>query len=142
MTIKKYYNLVNGGKTVTIIGDPDSVANFFPAATEQPPSVPVQATIAFKGGTFRKYPGGPIHNRSAGSRFVVLEKPSSGNTLPGRPFTCEVRTVSGTGKPITRSYQLTLVGSFSVLKNAARAGATLDFTLRSPNGKPVLIDAD
>lgn len=142
MAIKTDYTLTIDGKTVRLIGDATVIENFFPAAVVSAVSAPVQNVITFRGGSYRKYPGGPSRSRSGGTRLVVTEAPSKGNTLPGRPFTCEVPGISESGKPITIARQLTLVGSYSVLKNAARAGATVGFTLRSPNGKPSLIDAN
>jgi hypothetical protein len=135
MAKKLRHKITHDGKTVYIFGETDDITDFFPTATVVAEEDAVVKTVTFKGGTRRRFPGGPTHSSGGGTRKVVVGKPATQNTLPGYPIKCEVSTGIGPLK-VTRVKQFTLQGPFRVAHQVAKATALQDFILRSPNGKP------
>lgn len=123
------------GRTIELFGDTDKIKEFFPTAEVVDTDDVIIKTVTFRGGTRRRYPGGPTWSSQGGTRTVVVGGPAKNGTLPGNPIKCEVTTGLGPLKT-TKVTQFTLKGSFTAAWAIARATATKSFVLRSPNGKP------
>lgn len=135
MAAKTRHKITHDGKDIFVFGKTADVEDFFPSAeavTEEDAEV---RTVVFRGGTRRRFPGGPTYSSGGGTRKVITGKPAKQSTLPGNPIKCEVTTGIGPLQ-ITRVKQFTLQGSFTTLHEAAKATALQEFILRSPNGKP------
>lgn len=94
----------------------------------------------------RRYPGGPAISVPAGTRTVVVGPDIRKGTWPGRPITLERPKAGGSFDPANadvdmKVLQLTLEGSFPTFYTFAQGAASIDFVLRTNNGRPILIGA-
>jgi hypothetical protein len=129
------HTVTAAGRTIELFGDTNKIKEFFPTAEVVDTDDVVIKTVTFRGGTRRRFPGGPTYSSGGGTRTVVVGGPTKNGVLPGSPIKCEVTTGLGPQKE-TRVVQFTLKGSFTAAWAVARATATKAFVLRSPYGKP------
>jgi hypothetical protein len=92
----------------------------------------------------RRYPGGPSISVPSGTRTVVVGPDIKKGTWPGRPVTLERPKAGGSFDPADadvpmKVLQLTLEGSFSAFYTTCQSLATIDFVLRTNNGRPIFI---
>jgi hypothetical protein len=138
MAKKVRHKITHDGKTAYIFGATDDVTDFFPTATVVTEEDSTVKTVTFRGGTRRRFPGGPTYSSGGGTRKVVVARPAKQTTLPGNPIKCEVTT--GVGPlTVTRVKQFTLQGPFRIAHEVAKATAIQGFVLRSSGGKPYMI---
>jgi hypothetical protein len=138
MAKKIRHKITHDGKDAFIFGKTADVLSFFPSAAIVASSAAVVTPVTFRGGTRRRFPGGPTYSASGGTRQVVVGRPATQSTLPGNPIKCEV-SIQTDSKVVVIVKQFTLQGPFRVAHQVAKATATQDFVLRSPNGKPYAI---
>ena len=125
---------------ITIWGDPAKVKEFFPDLTPTSKTDPVPRTISVPARNRRQYPGDGSPIRQGGHQRKVLSGGyASTRATPGRPFTCEWTTGTGSTKK-THVYTFTLQGPFRAVRimameEAATGGGKPKWVLRSPNGK-------
>jgi hypothetical protein len=135
MAKKIRHKITHDGEDAFIFGATADVQSFFPTATAVTSAAATVATIPFRGGTRRRFPGGPTYSSGGGTRKVVVGEPAKQSTLPGSPIKCEV-SIQTDSKEVVVVKQFTLQGPFRIAHQVAKATATQDFVLRSPNGKP------
>jgi hypothetical protein len=92
----------------------------------------------------RRYPGGPAISVPAGTRTVVVGPSIKLGTWPGRPITLERPKAGGSFDPADadvdmKVLQLTLEGSFPEFYKVAQTLGSIDFILRTNNGRPIYI---
>jgi hypothetical protein len=141
MAKKLRHKITHDGKDAFIFGATADITDFFPTATVVTEADAIVKTVIFRGGTRRRFPGGPTSSSGGGTRKVVVAKPAKQSTLPGSPIKCEVTTGIG-ALTVTRVKQFTLQGPFRIAHEVAKATALQDFILRSPGGKPYRIAED
>ena len=132
------HKITHDGKDAFLFGKTDDITDFFPTATVVAEEDSTIKTVLFKGGTRRRFPGGPTYSSGGGQRKVVIAKPAKQNTLPGDPIKCEV-TIGIGPLSVTRVKQFTLQGPFRIAHEVAKATAIQEFILRSAGGKPYKI---
>lgn len=101
-------------------------------------------TRAIRSQQRRRYPGGPAINVSAHDRALVAGPSIKIGTYPGRPVTLERPKAGGDFNPANadvpmKVLQITLEGSFPEFYAFCQATKTIDFVLRTNNGRPIYI---
>jgi hypothetical protein len=135
MSSKIRHTVTAAGRTIELFGNTAKIKEFFPTAEVVDYDDVVVKTVTFRGGTRRRFPGGPTYSSGGGTRTVAVGGPTKNGVLPGYPIKCEVTTGLGPLK-VTKVTQFTLKGSFTAAWIVARATATKAYVLRSPHGKP------
>lgn len=138
MARKTKHTVTAAGRSIVLYGETDKVQEFFPTAQPVSEDSYTVKDVQFKGGTRRRFPGGPGSNAEGGTRKVVFGRPAKQSTLPGNPIKCEVTTGTG-AQARTEVTQLTLVGAITAAFQIAKATSEKVFILRSPQGKPYYI---
>jgi len=135
MAKKIRHKITHDGKDAYIFGATSDVTDFFPTASVVAEADATVKTVTYRGGTRRRFPGGPTYSGGGGTRKVVVGRPAKQSTLPGSPIKCEV-SIQTDSKEVVIVKQFTLQGAFRIAHQVAKATAVQDFILRSPHGKP------
>jgi hypothetical protein len=128
----------------------DELEEFISVTTlkERDPALITQsiATRNVKSRVRRRYPGGPAISVPAGTRQVVVGPSIKLQAWPGRPVTLERPKAGGDFNPDDadvpmKVLQLTLDGSFPEFYKDMLILASLDYILRTNNGRPIFMKA-
>lgn len=127
-----------GTDALVLYVHPPFVAEFIGTVTPDVAGDGIEQTQSVGEHQRRRYPGGPLITVDQHDRERLVGGYAAGLTLPGRNAWFE-RTV-GTGEEAEKTVrQFTFVGTTKQLRDYVEANAVGDFTLRTPDGEPVLI---
>jgi len=131
------FTLTNSVGSIIIFSHGTKIQDFVSGATQVAAADNPTRTVAVKGSSRRRYPGGPSTAVKSHSRTSVVGPPAKYAVLPGQPFKIEIP--KGTTPETYEVHQFSFEGPWTKLYESLQVANKRSFIARSPWGKPLQI---